>query len=546
MLSCTRRELIASFLGLPLLAACDKLGSLTSRQQRAFEGGFAGPDHALGHKLREGLAPAPSHTRQVPVLVLGAGIAGLSAAWRLLRAGQTDFEVLELERVAGGTSCAGRNAISAFPWGAHYLPSPLPHARAARAQLVDLGVASQAADGELSYDESQWVRAPQERLFVLDRWYEGLFPFAGASERDVAELTRFEKHVAELSRLQDDAGKRLFALPLAAAGDPGPLAALDSLTFSDWLLREGYTSKRLRFFLEYGTRDDMCARLDQTSAFAGLHYHAARSDAHGPSNFLTWPDGNGQLVARLAARCGSLLRTSVLVTRIAALPDARWEVHTFEPATGRSEALQAQHVIAALPDGVLSRLLPAALNRPSLHAQGLETGAWLVANVSLRKRPQSRGYPECWDNVLYGSQSLGYVVATHQTDSAERARSVWTWYLPLTGTPHEERKRLAALSFQECCALLLADLSRPHPDIAEHIERIDFFRWAHAMPRPAPGMFFGPLASARKRASASLPGLSFAHTELSGLALFEEAQWHGVRAAEEVLAARGVLGEQLA
>ena len=540
MLSCTRRELIASFLGAPLLAACRGLD-----HARGFAGGFAGPDHGLGHKLREGFAPEPSHVREVPIVVLGAGIAGLSAAWRLMRAGVSDFELLELEREPGGTSRAGRNAISAFPWGAHYLPSPLPHARAARALLVDLGVAAQRGDGELEYDEEHWVRAPEERLFIADRWYEGLYPFAGASERDVAELARFEAHVAQLARLRDAAGKRVFAVPLAAAGDPGELAELDRLSFAAWLDREGYRSARLRFYLEYGTRDDLCARLDQTSAFAGLHYQAARSDERGPSQFLTWPDGNGQLVARLAARCGPRLRTGVLATRLIPLDGGRWEVRSFEPASGRAEALRAQHVIAALPDGVLSRILPAELSRPSLASQGMQTGAWLVANVSLKSRPRSRGYPECWDNVLYDSRSLGYVVATHQSDSRDRKRSVWTWYLPLTGEPAAERKRLYALSFEECCALLLADLSRPHLDIAEHIERIDVFRWAHAMPRPAPGMFFGPLAQARARAQQALPGLSFAHSELSGLALFEEAQWHGVRAAEEVLAARSVHTEPL-
>ena len=31
----------------------------------------------------------------------------------------------ELEAEAGGTSRSGRNAVSAYPWGAHYLPAPL-------------------------------------------------------------------------------------------------------------------------------------------------------------------------------------------------------------------------------------------------------------------------------------------------------------------------------------------------------------------------------------------------------------------------------------
>jgi hypothetical protein len=35
------------------------------------------------------------------------------------------------------------------------------------------------------------------------------------------------------------------------------------------------------------------------------------------------------------------------------------------------------------------------------------------------------------------------------------------------------------------------------------------------------------------------PSLHFAHSDLGGLALFEEANWHGVRAAEQVLAGLG-------
>jgi hypothetical protein len=65
------------------------------------------------------------------------------------------------------------------------------------------------------------------------------------------------------------------------------------------------------------------------------------------------------------------------------------------------------------------------------------------------------------------------------------------------------------------------------------------------MPRPTPGLYAGELAGARLDAQRAHGGLHFAHTELSGMALFEEAQFHGVRAAEEVLRARGVQVESL-
>ena len=78
---------------------------------------------------------------------------------------------------------------------------------------------------------------------------------------------------------------------------------------------------------------------------------------------------------------------------------------------------------------------------------------------------------------------------------------------------------------------------------AECIERVDVFRWGHAMVRPVPGMFAGSLAALRQRAQQRICGMHFAHPELSGLALFEEAQWQGVRAAEEVLRAQSHLSE---
>jgi hypothetical protein len=53
------------------------------------------------------------------------------------------------------------------------------------------------------------------------------------------------------------------------------------------------------------------------------------------------------------------------------------------------------------------------------------------------------------------------------------------------------------------------------------------------MVRPVPGFIWG---EARQQAQVPVNGsLHFAHSELGGLALFEEANWHGVRAAEAVL-----------
>jgi hypothetical protein len=84
--------------------------------------------------------------------------------------------------------------------------------------------------------------------------------------------------------------------------------------------------------------------------------------------------------------------------------------------------------------------------------------------------------------------------------------------------------------------MVLDDLRLAHPDLEGLVARLDVMRWGHAMVRPAPGLLWDPAFLAL---SEPFGGVHFAHTELSGLALFEEAQDHGLRAAEEVLADLG-------
>jgi hypothetical protein len=80
------------------------------------------------------------------------------------------------------------------------------------------------------------------------------------------------------------------------------------------------------------------------------------------------------------------------------------------------------------------------------------------------------------------------------------------------------------------CALAFAR-GRAHPDIRECVSRIDVMRLGHAMVRPTVG-FLGATAAVTQ----SLPsGLHLANSDLSGLSLFEEAQFRGVTAARAVL-----------
>jgi len=534
----TRRELLATFLGAPVAAACRGIPA----PQIRFEGRIAGAGDAPGHRVRDGFRPRPARERRVPVLIVGGGIAGLSAAWRLSRAGVEDWLLVELEPEVGGTARSGAGEVSPFPWGAHYLPCPLPHARATVELALEMGAARRGPSGALEFDEAQLCRAPQERLFVGDRWTEGLYPRPGASDDDLRELARFQAETARLARLVDGSGRKAFSVPMAHGSDDADLVALDRISMADWLAERGYASERLRWLVEYACRDDYGSTLADTSAWAGLHYHAARTTSGGPDDLLTWPEGNGRIVAHLARGAGPRHETGVAVLSVESLARGAAAL-AWREAEGIAERIVADHLILAVPRIVAARMLP----HPRLVAEAREfrAGAWLVASVTLRRRPRSRGFPEAWDNVLHGSRSLGYVVATHQSDrhGGPPGATVWTWYLPLTERDEAASHRwLASLSWREAAELVLADLRRPHPDVADCVSRLDVWRWGHAMIRPRPGFVFG---ATRRGAAEPIGDVHFAHADLSGLPLFEEAQHHGIRAAEELLAKRGVKGGSL-
>jgi hypothetical protein len=94
---------------------------------------------------------------------------------------------------------------------------------------------------------------------------------------------------------------------------------------------------------------------------------------------------------------------------------------------------------------------------------------------------------------------------------------------------------LLATGWRDWADVTLTDLARAHPDIRSLAERLDVMRWGHAMIRPRPGFVWG---SARAAAAKPYRGIHFANTDLSGVPLFEEALYNGVRAAEEIMALR--------
>lgn len=534
--SSSRREFMRALVGISLSTSALGVGCAQNKRARV-EGRLLGQQVEQGHRLRgdlrEHLAQGLTQPKvEADVVIVGAGPAGLSAAYELGKLGKRKVLILELEGEVGGTSLSGTSPTSAYPWAAHYVPVPSRDNPDLTALLRDMGVVEGFhATGRPQVREPYLVRVPDERLFYKGYWYSGLYLHAGESAEDRRQLQLFEAEVAKAVALRDAAGKRAFAIPTAQASRDPMLTALDRLSATQWLAARGLHSTRLLWLLDYACRDDYGTRLSDTSAWALLLYFAARietPDAE-PADIITWPEGNGALTRHLAQHSQAQLHTSELVLDVSPTEggvrvlgfDYKRKVHTH---------YQAKQVIVAVPHFIARRIV-APLRERGLGDDGFEYAPWIVANLHLKERPEERGVPPAWDNVLYDSPSLGYVTATHQRGS-DVGPSVWTYYLPLAHVDAKtEREQLLRGQFEDYRDAILADLTRAHPNLPEVVDRLDVFRWGHAMVKPRPGFLTNP---ARLLAQQSLGAIHFAHTDLSGLALFEEAFDHGLRVARKV------------
>ena len=524
-----RRDFLAATSAAAVLAAC---GSKVAPPLPP--GTLSGANDALGHRLRKPDFPAPTETRRVAVAITGGGIAGLSAAWKLARSGCDDFLLLEMEGEAGGNSRATKNEVSAYPLGAHYLPLPPREARATRQLLAELGVLQGDPDAaHPAYDEKYLCHAPQERLYTNGYWQEGVWPTLGVPAAERAQYTRFQDLVQELRQRRNAAGRRAFALPLALSSRDPQLLALDRIGFRDWLLRADYTAPGLHWLADYACRDDYGTSAAQTSAWAGMHYFACRD---GEGQVLTAPEGNAWLARGLARAAAGRVRQNALVFRVEQRKkDVACDVYL--AAENRSIRIISRELIWAAPLFLIPHVFAAPRPEWLAAIQGAEYAPWIVANLTLLAPPQTRaGQRLAWDNVLHDSAALGYVVATHQQLRYAPGPTVITWYRALHEEAASRPRRLSYLR-EDWAREILADLAVPHPEIRELATQIDIHRHAHAMIRPLPGRLWG---GARQAIEQGRPGVQFAHADVSGLSLFEEANYRGVLAAERTLARLGV------
>lgn len=547
----TRRRIMGNAIGLGVASALPFYTFLKRHVNKAeIQINYPGMD--IGHMIRdEAWVDKPQQEYTCNVLIVGSGSAALTAAWKLKREGMNDFVLLEGPE-ANGNNSGGVDSELRFPTAAHYLALPSMESIHIRTMLNDLKVLQENPQAQAPvYDEQVLVHAPEERLLREKQWQDGLLPLVDNDSR------RFMQMVAELSLALGEDGQPLFAIPRGLSSDAAFWRRLDRITFSQWLSDNAFTSASLLWYLNYCCRDDYGMGIDKISAWAGLHYFACRTGhaQHAENGaVLTWPDGLASLSQKLREYIQferlKVLPTGILQPRTqpaifsASLLNAREEngyvqmvVLTGDVKNPQTIAIKAKRVVCAIPLYMASRVVD------DLEMYGFDRfehmpvyAPWIVSNFIFNQFPKEQeGSALSWDNVVEKGPGLGYVVSTHQLIRvAKPPRTSFTAYYALDhDSPENVRNWMLGASEREIVERAASDLRLAYPNnLWQNLEKINITLRGHAMCSPTPGYLTNKGLKALQENNSRI---LFAHSDLSGYSVFEEAAWWGYQAALKVL-----------
>ncbi len=334
-----------------------------SRRRFLCDGGAALAGLYLAGKAAPRRIAAPRSNREV--LIVGAGIAGLTAAWRLHQAG-VGVRIIEAQERVGGRMFSLRGYF--------------PHAQVVElgGELIDSGhtrIRALAADMGLVLDD---LHEPDPAIRSELWWCDG---------RAIPEAAIIEAFKPVAAAIKRD-------LATLGTGDitydnPRNAQALDALSVSQWLDRNDVKGW-LRKLIEVAYVTEMGLECDQQSALNLLTFIGT-----GDGEFRIFGEsderyhvrgGNDSIPRALAARLSGMIQTGSVLEAITQRAGGDYVLAVRQGAASRE--LRATHVLLAIPFTTLRQVkidvpLPAVKLR-AIHDLRYGTNAKLMIGCNRR------------------------------------------------------------------------------------------------------------------------------------------------------------------
>ncbi|GAA0382716.1 hypothetical protein GCM10009530_36910 [Microbispora corallina] len=368
----------------------------------------AGAAAGLGATAAYGLtAPVRARAAQPRIVVIGAGLAGLTAAYRLRQAGYTATVYEAADRV-GGRCWSDRGTFASGQVVEH------------GGELIDQGHTA------LLQLTQELGLTTQNLLAAEPSGSEPVFHFDGARyDYDTAKADL--KGIWQ--QLHDDASAASY--PTLYSGYTQRGYELDHMSVRDWIdaYVPGGSGSRLGQLLDVAYNIEYGAETTRQSSLNLIYLLAYQ----GPGNIRMFgksnekyhvTGGNDQVAQRLAAALPGQVALGTALRALADRGDGTWAVTAGTPGAAKSTTVVADHVVLALPFSLLRDVDLAGARFPARKAAAI-AGSLMGTNSKLHLQFSRRlwneigsngetyadtGYQNTWDVTRGQSGTEGILV----------------------------------------------------------------------------------------------------------------------------------------
>ena len=425
-------------------------------------------DMSVGHLVRDSLQFREGNQREVKYLIVGGGIAGMSAAYQLRH---EDFLLCELSDRLGGSSSAIPYNNTVICQGAHYdLDYPSYYGKEVLEMLTELNIIEHDAfSGRYKFIEKKYLIPNQResRCYFKGQIRKEVLPDGPLKRQFIQAIQTFVGHMP---------------MPTPKIGDQ--FRFLNDFTFDQWLQENLLPDPEFMAGINYNMRDDYGGNASDVSALAGIHYYSCRPYYTQAVELFSPPEGNHYFLRKIFDRLPERqLLTNHLVKHIAERQGV-YEVDVVDVTQNEILKIKAENIIYAGHKHALKYVYPPAFE---LFADNVYA-PWAIVNFLLDNQLTDRGF---WQNEMLGVDEnlIGFVDSDAQftQNKDHRILSVYFCFKP------EERTMMSLIPdnkytfVREALGFINQYFDQ---DISGHVQKAFVQVMGHAMPVPKPGYLF--------------------------------------------------------